>query len=167
MYLAGIPARVVGKSWVSCNCDTILRICLRPLHRLLVDRSMGPHVMQKKQDSNRRELTSYGRRASDRRGTLERHAQTVLVSLVILLIGWVGLSITELRDTALGIRGELALVAERVNLLQKQVDLSSSVQYSAAQAVSDFRLRDQRIEENSRRLVELEKRVGEQHLKRH
>lgn len=123
--------------------------------------------MNNKQETVRRN-TVYGRRASDRRGTLERHAQTVLVSLVILLIGWVGVSITELRDTVQSIRGDVLLVSERVNLMQKQIDLTTNTLYTTSQAAADLRLRDQRIEENARRIGDLERRVtGAPHPKGH
>lgn len=110
-------------------------------------------------DEEEERAPHFGRRASDRRGTLERHAQTVLVAIVVCLIGWVGLSITGLRETTQSLRGDIGLVNERVASLQKQWDVASPSQYTASQAVSDLRLRDQRIDENARRISELERAV--------
>ena len=92
---------------------------------------------------------NHARRASDRRGAVERHIQSILAVIMAGLIAWVGTSIVSLRS-------EVSIATARIEAVREQLKQFNDERYPAVQALSDFKLRDQRIEENTRRIADLE-----------
>ena len=73
---------------------------------------------------------------------MERHLQTVIASLAIILLTWVGYSVVELKGVVSG-------NGVRIESLRDQVRTLSDDTYRSSQAVADFRLRDEHINANT------------------
>lgn len=100
------------------------------------------------------------RRVSDRKGVIERHTQTVLVTIAIGLTTWVGTSIIELQRT-MAVSGasresDSALVLVKLESLKEQIKFITDSSYTRTQAQADLLLRDQRDIDLERRVKSLE-----------
>ena len=97
---------------------------------------------------------------NDLKSAMERHAQSVLALLIMALVTWVGVTIIGLKDATTEIRGDVRLANVQIEALREQIKLSADDRYRKSQAEADFRLRDQRIENNERRISNLENKAG-------
>ena len=87
---------------------------------------------------------------------MERHIQSVLAVIMTALIAWVGTSIVDLRGETGALRGEISIANAHIEAVRDQLKQATSERYPSSQALADFRLRDQRIEDNTRRIADLE-----------
>lgn len=92
------------------------------------------------------------RRFGEQRSALERHAQTVILAIIVGLMSWVGVSITQTRET-------MVRLEERVGALSTLVDelrRSANGAYTRAEADRDFGRITGRVDDIERRLRNVE-----------
>lgn len=94
--------------------------------------------------------------SDSKQGVFERHAQSVVALLIAALVSWVGISTSQLREDFQAVKGDIRVINVEVSAVKDQLALANQDRYRASQANSDFKLRDQRIDQNSRRLDSLE-----------
>jgi len=79
------------------------------------------------------------------RNALERHIQTIILALLIGLVGWVGVSVTDGREADARQEVQLINLADQVKELRKAV------------AVMNVGVIEARLNEHERRIITLEK----------
>jgi len=89
-------------------------------------------------------------RVRPKQSAMERHAQTVLAAVIVLLIGWVGMSITTMKDQ----QGELVTGQALSNLKIENLTENLEEQQKNYVRQVDFLAFKNQVE---RRLQELEK----------
>lgn len=72
----------------------------------------------------------------------ERHSQSVLAVVITGLLTWAGWSISGLKETAIRMEGQIAVVRTHVDGLTEQLRMAATERYRSTQAASDFALRD-------------------------
>lgn len=64
---------------------------------------------------NKRDTDKVEELTMQQKSNIERHIQTVLTSLVIILLGWVGTSLVDAKSTLVALSGEVVHLKEEMN----------------------------------------------------
>jgi hypothetical protein len=81
----------------------------------------------------------------------ERHAQTVVQGVILVLVVWVGFSMVDMRE-------RVVRLEERVGDLKTQIASGSDRRYLSTDAARDLELRDQRMNAIERRVDAMERK---------
>lgn len=82
----------------------------------------------------------------------ERHLQSLLMVMVAGLIGWVGLSITGIREDNVRMSERISALTATVERLEERLSIS----LTAPQVQRELEARDMRIEDHEKRIRTLE-----------
>ncbi len=66
-------------------------------------------------------VNAIGEQLGDNRSVLERHVQTILVAILIGLVGWVGVSVSQSREAIARQQVQLGYMAEQLKNLHDSV----------------------------------------------
>ena len=97
------------------------------------------------------------RREGDRLMKLEKHAQTIIVTLIGIAIIWLVSTTNNNKQEQLRQGDAIVTLTASVNLIASKVDTL----YRTTDAARDFALRDALIADNRARTIELEKQMRE------
>lgn len=94
---------------------------------------------------------------------MEKHVQTIVVSLVLLLLSWAGWTALDTRERVARMEVQMTNLAVQISAMQGQLAAASDDRYRSSDARRDFTARDERIKELEARVIILEKEAHREH----
>ena len=95
--------------------------------------------------------------------TLERHASTIGIAIIIGLLLWVGNSILSQSEKQSKMSGDIRVMAKEINYLNTMITAATNNRYTSYDAARDKEIRSRQIEsdkaEYNRRFEGIEKRI--------